>query len=159
MSLNGILERMIAGRWIAGESVSDAISVATRLNRRGVTAMVNYLGENFTEEKEVESAVKTYESVMAAASSVHARISLAVKPTELGLLIGQKTAEKRFFSPMLISARVFLLPKGTNIGSNPNPFLPLGLLTILPFMTETKSIAFFPSWKPTAVSASASMSL
>jgi len=96
MSLNGILERMIAGRWIAGESVSDAISVATRLNRRGVTAMVNYLGENFTEEKEVESAVKTYESVMAAASSVHARISLAVKPTELGLLIGQKTAEKNY---------------------------------------------------------------
>ncbi len=96
MSLNGIVEKAIAGRWIAGERMEDAFSAARRLNGKGISAMVNYLGEDFTSEKDVRESVKVYCSLMDSARAGGLRISVAVKPTQLGLRISEKLAARNY---------------------------------------------------------------
>ena len=45
MQWDALLEKMIAGRWIAGIDTSDAIAAAKEFNRYGITGIINYLGE------------------------------------------------------------------------------------------------------------------
>lgn len=96
MSLNQIVEKLVAGRWIAGESIADAIYVAKVLNTYGITAQINYLGEAFTEKSDVEKTVKTYRSLIDVASREKIKFSIALKLTELGLLINKSLALKNY---------------------------------------------------------------
>lgn len=104
MSLNGIVEKALAGRWIAGENTDDALEAARRLNGKGVTAMINYLGEEFTNERDIDEAMNVYIDLMDAAEERKARISIAVKPTQLGLSIGRRAAERNY-SELVKTAR------------------------------------------------------
>ena len=58
-----LLERMLfklSKRWIAGYSNTDAISEAVKSNQKGMSAILNYLGEGYTKESEIDKSVKEY---------------------------------------------------------------------------------------------------
>ena len=58
-----LLERMlfkVSKRWIAGYSNADAISEASKSNQKGMSAILNYLGEGYTQESETDKSVKEY---------------------------------------------------------------------------------------------------
>lgn len=96
MAIGDLIEKAVAGKWIAGESINDAIDVAKKLNAKGVAAMINYLGEDLKKEEEVNDAMRCYRSLIFAASAYQVRTSIAVKPTQIGLTVSKKTANKNY---------------------------------------------------------------
>ena len=91
-----MLEKAIAGRWIAGERVSDALRVASSFNRKGIGVMVNYLGEDFSKTADVEETMGVYARLVSDSADREISISMAVKPTQLGLDLGRKYAQANY---------------------------------------------------------------
>ncbi len=88
-----LLEKKMAGRWIAGPEADDAIALAKRLNKRGMAVMVNYLGEDFSSIHDVADAIGTYIMLIDAMVGYRINGDLSVKPTSLGLKIGRDRFE------------------------------------------------------------------
>jgi proline dehydrogenase len=78
--------RAVASRFVAGESLEDAMRVAKALDRSRITSMLDFLGENVRTEEQAEAARAAYLDALIAigrAESLDCAISL--KPTQLGL--------------------------------------------------------------------------
>jgi proline dehydrogenase len=78
--------RRVAGRFVAGESLEDAMGAARRLDRMAVAAMLDHLGENVSSPEQASAAADQY--VLAVkrlreAEDIDGNIS--VKLTQLGL--------------------------------------------------------------------------
>jgi len=73
----------LVSRWIAGETVEDAMRVAEEENGRGVSAIINYLGEDLDSEGQVESSVRTYLDILGEIKRRKVSASLSVKPTQM----------------------------------------------------------------------------
>src|SRR5207244_8933461 len=52
--------RRVAGRFVAGETLEDAMRVAQVLNRDGITAMLDHLGENVRSPEQASRAADQY---------------------------------------------------------------------------------------------------
>ena len=100
-----ILERLLAGRWIAGPEIDDAIAVAKRFNRHGASAIFNYLGEDLKDRHAVDDAVKIYSQLIARIGKGGVRASISVKPTQLGASIGFKTFIKNYLKLVRLAKR------------------------------------------------------
>jgi proline dehydrogenase len=81
-----------ARRFIAGETVEEAVEVARRLECRGLTQTLDYLGESVSSTAEADTATRDYLVILdkIVASGVGRNISL--KLTQLGLDIDRVTA-------------------------------------------------------------------
>jgi len=79
------LVRYFAGRYIAGESLENAVSCVRQLNTEGVSATLDVLGEDiFTKEEAVDSRNKSIE-VLRTIVREHLDSNLSIKLTSLGL--------------------------------------------------------------------------
>lgn len=83
--LGAPVARQLAERFVAGETLDQAVAAARSVNELGMAASLDYLGEAVATREEAEAAarmaVRTLEAV--AESGIDANIS--VKPTQLGL--------------------------------------------------------------------------
>lgn len=81
------VSRTLAERFVAGETLDEAVTVTRTSNQHGLSVSLDYLGEAVTRQEDVESAVsmavRTVERI--AAERLDANIS--VKPTQFGLTI------------------------------------------------------------------------
>jgi proline dehydrogenase len=86
------LARQVAGRFVAGETIEEAITVAREMNRQGMRVSLDYLGESVTEAAEARAArdeiVRLLDRIQA--TGVDANVSL--KLTQLGLKIDPELA-------------------------------------------------------------------
>jgi proline dehydrogenase len=89
VSFSSFLERVFAKRWIAGARIIDAINDAKRFNRFGTTAIINYLGEEFRTQNDVENAVAVYLALVDSIKANRLKADISVKPTQLGLFISK----------------------------------------------------------------------
>jgi proline dehydrogenase len=73
-------------RFVAGETLDDALAAARRLQGKGIAVMLDHLGENVATEADSRAATDAY---VAAAEALHADTALdgaiSVKLTQLGL--------------------------------------------------------------------------
>jgi proline dehydrogenase len=92
LSFAEVLERLLAGRWIAGERVSDAVRRTKELNAIHTGAIINCLGEDFDDKQEAASAVFTYLQLMSEIKKSKLDASISVKLTQLGLRISKGLA-------------------------------------------------------------------
>ena len=74
-----------ARRFIAGETLDDAIRAARDLNSKGLLVILNQLGENVTEPREAEAAFESYRRILSAIDAQKIDGTITVKPTQLGL--------------------------------------------------------------------------
>ncbi|MFQ5910074.1 MAG: proline dehydrogenase family protein [Thermoplasmata archaeon] len=81
-----LMER-VAGRYVAGSSLPDAVTVVKRMMDTGNRATVDLLGENAQEREESREAVSIYKRVLAAIQKDGLDANISVKPTHLGLRI------------------------------------------------------------------------
>lgn len=81
------LVRYLAGRYIAGEKLEDAVRVVKALNARGICATIDVLGEEVKERDEARRAVDDYLEVLAAIDAEKLDANVSLKPTMLGLKI------------------------------------------------------------------------
>jgi proline dehydrogenase len=84
--------RGFARRFIAGETVDEAIAAAREIQSTGLGVTLDYLGESVASIAEADAATRAYLGVIAqiAASGIERNISL--KLTQLGLSIDRATA-------------------------------------------------------------------
>ncbi len=85
-----------ARRFIAGESIAEAIDAARAIQRSGLTTTLDYLGESVASSAEADAATREYIGILQqiAASGIERTISL--KLTQLGLTIDRATCVDNF---------------------------------------------------------------
>lgn len=92
------LFRGLVRRFIAGDTLEEALKVAEDLATRGFNVSLDYLGENTRSEAEAMAAVATYKDMLdrIAASPCASRTNISIKLTQCGLDQGEAFAEENF---------------------------------------------------------------
>ncbi len=78
-----------AHRFIAGETIEEAIRVVSELNSRAVLASIDMLGEGVRDEREAKAAADAYSALLARISQEGINANISVKLTQLGLDVSQ----------------------------------------------------------------------
>jgi len=84
------LVRYFANRYIAGDKLEDAVRVANALNRRGICATIDVLGEEVDDREEALAAVEAYKEVLAAVDAEKLDANVSLKPTMFGLKLDKE---------------------------------------------------------------------
>lgn len=79
--------RKVAGRYIAGETLDEALDVAAGLNRRGMCATLDVLGEHLHSIDQARRAVSQYLQVLENINSRKLDANVSIKLTQLGLKV------------------------------------------------------------------------
>jgi proline dehydrogenase len=82
----------IMKKWVAGANISHAIKVVRRLNGEGKNTfgLINFLGEHYKSEKEVEATVKEYLSAIDSIKGSGIKTTVSIKPSQAGMDIGKE---------------------------------------------------------------------
>ena len=86
--------RHFAGRYIAGETIQDAIRCVRQLNSEGVCATLDVLGEDITNEDEAAVSRKHSIEVLHTIANERLDSNLSIKLTSLGLKLGKEICSK-----------------------------------------------------------------
>ncbi|MFQ5736210.1 MAG: proline dehydrogenase family protein [Thermodesulfobacteriota bacterium] len=84
----------LAKRYIAGDELKDAIEAALALNRDGIAATIDNVGENVKDEKKARAAVREYLTLLDGIKRSGADSTVSLKLTHMGLDISEELAEK-----------------------------------------------------------------
>lgn len=98
MVRRSFLFRPVVRRFIAGDTLDDAMKAAELVCQSGMMASLDYLGENTANEDEAIAATNTYiDMVERIAESPDAdKINISIKLTQCGLDQGESFAEKNY---------------------------------------------------------------
>jgi proline dehydrogenase len=94
-----LMERLlfrVAKRWVAGYNADQAIDVALETNSQGMSAILNFLGEDTTDSKLVDMTVNEYLLLMDLMYARKVQGCVSVKPTQLGLTIDHNMCLQNF---------------------------------------------------------------
>jgi proline dehydrogenase len=84
--------RFGGGRFVAGESLEDAVPVLRRLNDAGLDTNTTLLGEHVADEAMTTGVVEAYESILERIAAERLRTNIALKLTHLGLDLSEELA-------------------------------------------------------------------
>jgi proline dehydrogenase len=82
--------RYFAGRYIAGEELSDAVNTVRILGKHGMNATMDVLGESITKREEASEATQEAIETLESISREKLDSNLSVKLTQLGLQLDKK---------------------------------------------------------------------
>jgi proline dehydrogenase len=88
---NSLLEKFlfkIAKKWISGSTYEDALSSARISNSKGISAILNFLGEDTTNKKVIQQTVMEYITLLDLLENNSIDGCVSIKPTQVGLRIG-----------------------------------------------------------------------
>jgi proline dehydrogenase len=74
-----------ARRFIAGETLEEALRTAAELNSKGLLVIMNQLGENVTQRAEAEAAYESYRRILRELAERKIDGNITIKPTQLGI--------------------------------------------------------------------------
>jgi proline dehydrogenase len=80
----------VAKKWVSGTTYKDALSAAKNSNKRGISAILNFLGEDNTDSNSVEQTVKEYCLLLDLINTNEIDGCISVKPTQVGLKISNE---------------------------------------------------------------------
>jgi proline dehydrogenase len=86
--------RHFADRYMAGETVEEAVVAVRRLNDRGVMATIDVLGEFIRAPEEAEATANAYERVLDAIAAERLDANVSVKLSALGIEISSELADR-----------------------------------------------------------------
>jgi proline dehydrogenase len=87
-----LVER-IAKRWVAGQTLEDALNSSKETNAKGMIALLNYLGEHVVDDKEIEANVSEYMRILEQSDRLRINASITPKLTQIGLDKDYNTCE------------------------------------------------------------------
>ncbi len=88
--------RRIASRYVAGESLDEALALVARLNAEGCMATLDVLGEDVTRREETEQTVVDYQKALAEIAARRLDSNVSVKLTALGLKLDPAFCRAQF---------------------------------------------------------------
>jgi len=80
-----------ARRFIAGETVEEAIDTARQIEANGLHVTLDYLGESVASIREADTATRTYIGMMEKIAAAGVERNVSLKLTQLGLTIDRAT--------------------------------------------------------------------
>lgn len=80
--------RVMARRFVAGETLDEAVAVVKDLNSRGLLAAMDHLGEHVTTQAEAVRAAREYRELLHRIHDEDLQATISVKPSHLGLGFG-----------------------------------------------------------------------
>jgi proline dehydrogenase len=80
--------RRVARRFVAGETLDDAMLVAHALNKQHISVSLDHLGENVADASEAGSAAGDYVAILDRIAAEDAEANISIKLTALGLDLG-----------------------------------------------------------------------
>ncbi len=92
-----LMERLLvklAKKWAVGEDIEDALIAAKSCNMKGQKAILNYLGEDNTEEGNINRTTKEYSDLLERLHADQIDGCISVKPSQLGLSISYELCRK-----------------------------------------------------------------
>jgi proline dehydrogenase len=101
----------LAKRFVPGETIASAVETVRRLNAEGMSATLDYLGEDVLERRAAVETAETYLRILDALSTSGVDSNVSVKLTAMGLLVGEDFALEN------------LLRVVERARSNPDPFV------------------------------------
>ena len=93
----------VAKKWIAGNTLNDALDSAFTAYKNGRHVIINKLGEYHTSKTQINKTVKEYQKIVSALRKKKIRGAISVKPTQVGLSISKRECLKNF-QTIIISA-------------------------------------------------------
>jgi proline dehydrogenase len=84
------LAKKFAGRFVAGETLQDALAAVKALNAKGITASLDLLGESVNNEKEARSAATDYLQILDSIRQQNLDANVSLKLTAMGLDISEE---------------------------------------------------------------------
>lgn len=85
-----VVARRVARRFVAGETLEEAIHTARKLHDSGIRVTLDFLGESVTSEEDSKNVVATYQALLDKLSSEDFSASISLKLTHLGLDISEE---------------------------------------------------------------------
>ncbi len=82
--------RRMASRFIAGETLEQAVEVVRRLNENGIVATLDQLGENTTSTEEAITAAQGVVKIFRSIAEHDLRCNVSVKLSQIGLTIDEQ---------------------------------------------------------------------
>jgi len=79
--------RLVARRYIAGETLGDALAAAAALGKEGFLTTLDLLGEDTTHPRQARQALGDYRQILEAIAANGIDGNVSVKPTQFGLRI------------------------------------------------------------------------
>lgn len=98
------LARGAARRFVAGETLEEAMAATQTLNQRGIQVALDLLGENVTHAQEAHTATQDYIRALDLTQKMHVDANVSVKLTALGLDISSDLCDENL-STLLDHAR------------------------------------------------------
>ena len=84
----------LARRFVAGESAAQAITAVAKLNKKGLRATLDFLGEDTETEAQAAAAADEYTALLAAIHGAGVDANVSLKLTQFGLNLGPAVAKK-----------------------------------------------------------------
>jgi proline dehydrogenase len=83
-----------ASRFVAGETLDDAIRVVKELNAKGIYATLDHLGEHTTTQEESVRATEDILKMLEAIETTQVKANVSIKLTQVGLALGEAICEQ-----------------------------------------------------------------
>ena len=90
------LMRQLSARYIAGETLEEALGKLRGLQARGFLGVLDSLGEDVADEAEARDVLRTYQEAATAASEAGLDSYVSIKPTHFGLRISRDLCEELY---------------------------------------------------------------
>lgn len=79
-----------ASRFVAGETVDDAIESIRSLNAKGISATLDHLGESVDDERSAREAAASYSEILEKIAETKVDSNVSLKLTQMGLAISEE---------------------------------------------------------------------
>jgi len=92
-----LMERLLlrlVKKWAAGDDMEDALMAAKNCNMKGQKAILNYFGEDLTEEERINRTIKEYSNLLERLYLSQIEGCISVKPSQLGLSVSYELCLK-----------------------------------------------------------------
>lgn len=86
----------IAKKWIAGDTINDALESAKYAYQHGRLAIINKLGEYHKTLNQIQKVVDEYKIISSSFRKWNVQGAISVKPTQIGMSISRKTCFDSF---------------------------------------------------------------
>lgn len=86
--------RRVARRFVAGETLDEAIQLTKAINQKGMHVSLDHLGENVSDAKEAQSSAQDYITILKRISQTGVDANISIKLTALGLDISKDLCEE-----------------------------------------------------------------
>lgn len=80
-------------RWVAGKTLDEVLIVSRQANMKGYHVVLNYLGEEITDEKQIRYTVLEYKKMIDIIRREKLNAAISLKLTQLGLSLNESLCE------------------------------------------------------------------